>query len=377
MAADRVFSAMTSASDSPTRSRYRRSRRALRSAADALAIILAVTAGLLSAHAAWATAASPAIALPDDTALHDNTLAHYTRIVLAMLADAGASQAGNPFAPITDEAVPAQAAPGQAPADRASPPSPAPTTPGFDDTGFGGFDISEFGAFARPVLRAQISPRRQTVLSAEISGKIDTFPLREGERFAVGDPLVGFDCAVHVARRDRSRAQEQSARRRLETAGRLDQLSSISRLEYDETVAALAVAEAETALSEIAVSRCTIAAPFPGRVAERLAEPYQYVAEGEPVIAILDDRDLEIALMVPSRWLAWLRPGHRFGVAIDELETSLEASVSRIGARVDPVSQSIRIFAAITQAPEGLIAGMSGEADLRPPSEEDASRGAP
>ena len=336
-------------------------------------------AGPLSAHAAVATAASPtpAIALPDETALHDRTLVQYTRIVLAMFADAGASQAGNPFAPIMDEAAPAQPAPGQAPAGRASPPSPALTAPGFGSSGFGGLDISDLADFARPVLRAQVSPRRQTVLSAEISGKIDTFPLREGERFAQGDPLVGFDCAVHVARRDRSRAQEQSARRRLETAGRLDALSSISRLEYDETVAAVAVAEAETALSEIAVSRCTIAAPFPGRVAERLAEPFQYVAEGEPVIAILDDRDLEVALMVPSRWLAWLRPGHAFEVAIDELESTLEASISRIGARVDPVSQSIRIFAAITRAPEGLMAGMSGEADLRPPAPDGASDGAP
>ncbi|MGY6645710.1 MAG: efflux RND transporter periplasmic adaptor subunit [Salinarimonas sp.] len=283
----------------------------------------------------------------------------------------GADEAGgdNPFAPMTEGALPAPAAPGAA--------GPGMSSTGTNNSGFGRLTISDLADFARPVLRAQISPRRQTVLSAEISGKIDTFPLREGERFAQGDPLVGFDCAVHVARRDRSRAQEQSARRRLETAGRLDALSSISRLEYDETVAAVAVAEAETALSEIAVSRCTIAAPFPGRVAERLAEPFQYVAEGEPVIAILDDRDLEVALMVPSRWLAWLRPGHAFEVAIDELESTLEASISRIGARVDPVSQSIRIFAAITRAPEGLMAGMSGEADLRPPAPDGASDGAP
>lgn len=228
-------------------------------------------------------------------------------------------------------------------------------------------DISGFADLARPALRAQISPRRQTVLSAEIAGKIDSYPLREGERFDEGDPLVGFDCAVHSARRDRSRAMEQSARRRLETAGRLDQLNSISRLEYDEAVAALAVAEAETALSEIAVARCTIEAPFPGRVAERLADPFQFVAEGEPVIAILDDRDLEVALMMPSRWLAWVKPGHGFSVAIDELGTTLEARIARIGARVDPISQSIRVFGAITDAPEGLMAGMSGEADLRPP----------
>lgn len=225
-----------------------------------------------------------------------------------------------------------------------------------------------FESTANPVIRAQISPRRQTVLSAEIAGKIVAFNLREGDRFTAGERLIGLDCAAHAARRDRARAQEQATRRRLETAGRLDQLSSISRLEYDEAVAALAAAEAETKLAEIFVARCAIIAPYDGRVSERLAEPYQYVSEGEPLIAILGDRDLEIELIAPSQWLIWLRPGHVFTLRVDELADDVTAQVSRLGARVDPVSQSVKVFAAITDAPPGLMAGMSGLADLAPPS---------
>jgi membrane fusion protein (multidrug efflux system) len=225
-----------------------------------------------------------------------------------------------------------------------------------------GFDLS-----ANPVIRAQISPRRQTVLSAEIAGKIADLDLREGDRFRAGDRLIGLDCAAHSARRDRAHAQEQASRRRLETAGRLDQLSSISRLEYDEAIAALAAAEAESTLAELFVSRCVIEAPFDGRVSGRLAEPFQYVAEGEPLIAILDDQDLEVELIAPSRWLVWLRPGHRFSVHVDELADDILAEVARLGARVDPVSQSVKVFATIKDAPTGLMAGMSGLADLAPP----------
>lgn len=275
----------------------------------------------------------------------------------------------------TQSTSPQATSPQSASPRNSPPPGPAPTQPGAEVEADNPFAPAQFAPMlgfesaSAPVIRAQISPRRQTVLSAEIAGKIVDFDLREGDRFTAGDRLIGLDCAAHAARRDRARAQEQATRRRLETAGRLDQLSSISRLEYDEAVAALAAAEAESRLAEIFVARCAIVAPFDGRVSERLAEPYQYVSEGEPLIAILDDQDLEIELIAPSQWLVWLSPGHAFTLRIDELANDVTAQVSRLGARVDPVSQSVKVFAAITDAPPGLMAGMSGLADLAPPPE--------
>ncbi|MCG6122853.1 MAG: efflux RND transporter periplasmic adaptor subunit [Microvirga sp.] len=220
-----------------------------------------------------------------------------------------------------------------------------------------------------PTIRAQISPRRQTVLSAEIPGKIVHLEAREGDSFAAGERLAGIDCGAHAARLDRAQAQEQGARRRLETAGRLDRLSSISRLEFDEAISTLAAAEAETALAAIFVARCDVLAPFAGRVAARLAQPHQYVAEGEKLIEIIDDSVLEVELIAPSRWLSWLSPGYRFTVIVDELGRAIEARITRIGARVDPVSQSIRVFGAVVGNADGLVAGMSGEASIAAPHE--------
>lgn len=220
-----------------------------------------------------------------------------------------------------------------------------------------------------PTIRAQFSPRSQTVLSAEIGGKIVHLEAREGDSFAAGERLVGIDCGAHAARLDRAQAQEQAARRRVETAGRLDRLNSISRLEFDEAIATLAAAEAETALTAIFVARCDVLAPFAGRVAARLAQPHQYVAEGEKLLEIIDDSALEVELIAPSRWLSWLAPGHRFSVAVDELGREIEAQVTRIGARVDPVSQSVRVFGAVVGDARGLVAGMSGEAAIAAPED--------
>lgn len=226
----------------------------------------------------------------------------------------------------------------------------------------------EYGAsgYGAPEIRAQISPRRHTVLSAEIPGKVIALPLHEGERFAEGELLAAIDCAAHEARRDAAAAQEEGARRRLDTAGRLDRLSSISRLEVDQARAALAAAQAETALTQVFVSRCEIRAPFPGLVADRRAQAHQYVAEGQELLAILDDTVLEVELLVPSRWIARLAPGQRFTLLVDELDREIEAEIVRLGARVDPVSQSVEVFGRIAERVPGLVAGMSGVARLVP-----------
>lgn len=237
---------------------------------------------------------------------------------------------------------------------------PPSLVPSFDTPAF---DAAPDGADA-PEIRAQISPRRHTVLSAEIPGKVIAMPLDEGERFAEGDLLAAIDCAAHEARRDSAAAQRTAASRRLETAGRLDSLASISRLEVDEARASLATAEAEMALAEVFVARCEIRAPFAGVVSDRVAQAFQYVAEGQEMLAILDDSVLVVEMLVPSRWLGSLAVGQTFTVAVDELGREVPATIERLGARVDPVSQSVEVFGRITEAVPGLVSGMSGVARL-------------
>jgi multidrug efflux pump subunit AcrA (membrane-fusion protein) len=52
---------------------------------------------------------------------------------------------------------------------------------------------------------------------------------------------------------------------------------------------------------------------------------------------------------------------------VDELATHHEARVERIGAAVDPVSQTIEIFAVFIAQPPSLKPGMSGVATFSPP----------
>src|SRR3569833_2641943 len=59
----------------------------------------------------------------------------------------------------------------------------------------------------RQEMRAQLSPRRYTTLSAELSAKISRITVKEGERFSAGKRLVELDCVLLAAQLDRARAQ--------------------------------------------------------------------------------------------------------------------------------------------------------------------------
>jgi membrane fusion protein (multidrug efflux system) len=218
-------------------------------------------------------------------------------------------------------------------------------------------------------VRAQLIARRTTILSSEIAGKILELPIREGEAFREGQEIVAIDCAAYRARLAQMDAQVNRARRKAEALRLLDQRGATGKVDLDLAEIDLEAAQAEQQLAAIDASRCSIAAPFSGRVAELKVQRFQYVTAGQPIIDILSDQNLEVELLAPSRALSWLKPGTIFTVQIDELARNVSATVTRIGARIDPVSQSVKIFGKVDRGTADLVPGMSGLARLAPRAE--------
>lgn len=213
-------------------------------------------------------------------------------------------------------------------------------------------------------VRAQLTPRRTTILSSEIAGKVVSLPFREGEAFEEGQELAGLDCSALQARLSLAEAQLDRAERKLTALRQLDQRGATGKVDLDLAVIDTTAAKADVQIAKIDVAHCRLPAPFPGRVSELKVQRYQYVAVGQPLIDILSDKDLELELVAPSRWLAWLKPGEAFKVRVDELERSFPAIVTRIGARIDPVSQTVKIYARIDGTFPELRTGMSGLAQF-------------
>lgn len=209
-------------------------------------------------------------------------------------------------------------------------------------------------------IRTQFMPRNEVVISSELSAKIASLPLRDGDAFRAGQTLVAFDCTLFQAQLNKAQAARDAARDAVATLRRLAELNSVGALEVQQAEGRARETEADVAYMRATVGKCAINAPFAGRIAKRLVAAHQYVTPGTPLLGLIDSGELELQLIVPSRWLVWLKPGSRFSVHVDELGRSVEARVIRIGARIDPVSQSVGLSATVDGSAAGLLPGMSG-----------------
>ncbi len=211
-------------------------------------------------------------------------------------------------------------------------------------------------------IRAQLNALHSSILSSEMAAKITQLNVQEGERFKQGDLLVAFNCAEQQAQLKKAQAIMQAAEKTYEVNSRLTKFNSMSPLELEMAAAEVAKAKADIALMGAVLQKCTITAPFSGRVAERLVQRYQYVKAGDPILDILDDSQLEVTVLVPSSWLTWLKPGYEFKVFLEETQHEYPVKVKMLGARIDAVSQSIKITGVIIGKFDNLLSGMSGRA---------------
>ena len=212
-------------------------------------------------------------------------------------------------------------------------------------------------------IRAQLLPKRYTTLAAEVGAKVSRLPVPEGAAFKQGQTLVQFDCSLQQAQLNKAKAALSAADKTWQANRRLSELNSVGKVELDTSEAEVHKAQAEVAANAAVLGKCSLSAPFAGRIAEQKVREQQYVQPGQPLLEILDDSTLELEFIVPSKWLAWVRVGSGFQVRIDETGKSYPAKVQRIGARVDPVSQSVKLSAVIDGKFQELIAGMSGRVD--------------
>ncbi|MFD0916412.1 efflux RND transporter periplasmic adaptor subunit [Pseudahrensia aquimaris] len=216
--------------------------------------------------------------------------------------------------------------------------------------------------------RGVVEPNAEVTLGAGVAAKIEKLPFKNGQTFKKGDELVLFDCARQRADLRGANASLNKASSFYQGKRRLKSRGAAGSQEVREAAADVASAKASVdALTEV-ISLCRIAAPFNGRVVERHAEPYEIPAANAPIMTVVDDSALELDLIVPSTWLRWVNKGSEFDFEVDELGKSFKARVERLGAKVDAVSQTIKLTGTFVQRPANVLAGMSGTAKFNPPT---------
>jgi membrane fusion protein, multidrug efflux system len=211
-------------------------------------------------------------------------------------------------------------------------------------------------------IRVVVRSYETAALSAEINARITLLPQREGDRFKKGDIIVEFDCRKTIAEHDGAVAALRGHQSLYENQQQLLRYKAAGTLAVNQALHELDKAKAEVRGLEAKRSGCQITAPFDGRVTEKSAQVHEIAQPNQPILKIINEGKMELVMMVPSKLLSKVADGTRFRVKLDENGDLHDARIVQSTGLIDPVSQSARMIAELTNAPSNVIPGMSGTA---------------
>lgn len=209
-------------------------------------------------------------------------------------------------------------------------------------------------------IRGVIQAEQNVVISSEIAARVVRLDLRPGQRFNKGQVLVGFDCGLYQAELAKAGAELKAAQKILQNKRELLRLDATGAIDVELAAADVEKGRADVRVKSVWVRRCTIKAPFSGRVIERAVNRFQSVTPDTPLLQVVDDKALEVEALVPSNWIEHLAVGSSFKFRVDETGRVYNVVLERVGAVVDPVSQTLKIYGRLKNVDEHSLPGMSG-----------------
>ncbi len=209
-------------------------------------------------------------------------------------------------------------------------------------------------------IRVLVLAEQESVLAAQMAGRIEQIGVRLGAPIKAGQSLLRFVCEEQDAHLKMAKAEFYGAQQTYEARLKMQAMQSVSELEVQQAASGAEKFKAQIQLYQAQLRLCQIGAPFSGRVTKLHVKPFESVNIGQPLIEIVNDKKLKAQLHIPSMWLSWAKVGTAFSMQIEETGKKYDAKVARMNGKVDAVSQSIEIEADVVGNIDGLLPGMSG-----------------
>jgi membrane fusion protein, multidrug efflux system len=214
------------------------------------------------------------------------------------------------------------------------------------------------------IIRGVIASQSEATIASRMTAGIVSMPYKVGQKFGRGALLASFDCSTLRAQYAAANAATAAYKKTYDTNVELDMYQAVGKNEVGVSKANLGKASAEASAVASQLGDCAVYAPFSGVVVEQIAHANEVAATGQPLMKIQDASNLEVQIIVPSKWLVWMKPGAKFNFKVDETGQTVSGQIARLGASVDPVSKTIRVVGHLSGAGATILPGMSGSANF-------------
>ena len=238
---------------------------------------------------------------------------------------------------------------------------------------------------ARPVLvelsmPGSVQALSQATVRAKVPAEVRAVHVRDGDRVRPGQVLVEFDTAALKAQLAERAAALASARANLAQAQRTRQVNAqlveknfISQNAFDNAdaalraqVAAVDVAQAQLAQTQLTLDDAVVRAPIGGHVSRRHVQPGEKAGVDAPLVSIVDLSRLEVQTQAAVSDVARIALGAPAQVVVEGIgERRFDGRVERINPGAEPGTRSINSFVSLPDQGGLLRVGMFATVFLR------------
>jgi RND family efflux transporter MFP subunit len=226
-----------------------------------------------------------------------------------------------------------------------------------------------------PTISGSLAPEQSATVRAEVGGSVLRTSVDAGQRVKRGQLLANLDDRAveesFLSARSTVRSAESSlelARRNLQRTERLTQAGALperdletARLDVTNAEGALADARARLTNAQEQLEDTRVRAPFDGTVSERQVDAGDVVQVGAALFSIVDPRRLRLEATVPAEEIGRLRPGTEVEFTVTGVDRRITGRIERINPVVDSTTRQIRIYVAIPNLDQALVAGLFAE----------------
>jgi RND family efflux transporter MFP subunit len=208
-------------------------------------------------------------------------------------------------------------------------------------------------------------------LYPEASGEIVAFKVEAGRQVEKGQVVLELDSQTAELAKRLAETRLTEAKRLLSRSQQLrsSRVNSTANVQDAQTV--YERAELELAQARDMLTHRTLKAPFAGFVGIPKVETGDRVTPATQIVTIDNRETILVEFDIAEKYLSRLRIGQPVSALTPTYrDRIIEGSVEKIDSRVDPVSRSIRVRAAFSNADDSLRPGISFFVTLELPGQD-------
>ncbi|MGD8786043.1 MAG: efflux RND transporter periplasmic adaptor subunit [Phycisphaerales bacterium] len=193
-------------------------------------------------------------------------------------------------------------------------------------------------------LPAVVEPNRIITVSAEIAGRIEQIPLKEGSMVNSGDLLIQLNSDLVRPEFDMAEAQAKRDKLEYDRIVNLVKENATPQRDLDDAATRLAISKATLEEVRARLDRTRILASTKGTLNELFVEEGEYVQAGTAVAELVDTDTVKVVVEVPERDIGFFTIGRQADIFVDikGQTNSLTGTISFINKLADPRTRSTR-----------------------------------